>query len=147
RWLNRRMAVAMVAGIAATGATGAAIVAEAAPPAFPNNVVVFPDRDFVTIEGYQNHIGEEGLVEVTRHGQVIGSGKGTVEEGDVAFEVNHPGGYCWGAGTGLNVTPDIRPGDKVNISFNGIDAGDTIAGNTSVTQSPFIPANRPTTMG
>ena len=66
RWLNRRMAVAMVAGIAATGATGAAIVAEAAPPAFPNNVVVFPDRDFVTIEGYQNHIGEEGKVEVTR---------------------------------------------------------------------------------
>ena len=146
RWLNRRMAVAMVAGIAATGAMGAAIVAQAAPPAFPNNVVVFPDRDFVTIEGYQNHIGEEGLVEVTRNGQVIGSAKGTVEEGDVAFEVNHPGGYCWGAGTGLNVTPDIRPGDKVNISFNGIDAGDTIAGNAYVTQDAFIPAGTPNTL-
>jgi hypothetical protein len=140
------MAVAMVAGIAATGAMGAAIVAQAAPPAFPNNVVVFPDRDFVTIEGYQNHIGEEGLVEVTRNGQVIGSAKGTVEEGDVAFEVNHPGGYCWGAGTGLNVTPDIRPGDKVNISFNGIDAGDTIAGNAYVTQDAFIPAGTPNTL-
>jgi hypothetical protein len=146
RWLNRRMAVAMVAGIAATGATGAAIVAEAAPPAFPNNVVVFPDRDFVTIEGYQNHIGDVALVEVTRNGQVIGSAKGTVEEGDVAFEINHPGGYCWGAGTGLNVTPDIRPGDKVNISFNGIDAGDTIAGNTYVTQDAFIPAGTPNTV-
>ena len=146
RWLNRRMAVAMVAGIAATGAMGAAIVAQAAPPAFPNNVVVFPDRDFVTIEGYQNHIGEEGLVEVTRNGQVIGSAKGTVEEGDVAFEINHPGGYCWGAGTGLNVTPDIRPGDKVNISFNGIDAGDTIAGDTYVTQSAYIPAGTPNTL-
>src|SRR4029079_4420641 len=141
RWLNRRMAVAMVAGIAATGATGAAIVAEAAPPAFPNNVVVFPDRDFVTIEGYQNHIGDEALVEVTRNGQVIGSAKGVVEEGDVAFEVNHPGGYCWGAGTGLNVTPDIRPGDKVGISFNGIEAGDTTAGNAYVTGDSQLVAN------
>ncbi len=140
------MAVAMVAGIAATGAASTAIVAQADPPAFPNNVVVFPDRDFVTIEGYQTHIGEEALVEVTRAGQVIGSAKGTVEEGDVAFEINHPGGYCWGAGTGLNVTPDIRPGDKVNISFNGIDAGDTIAGNTYVTQDASIPSDKPNTL-
>jgi len=119
--------------MAARAAAGSAIIADAAVPAFPNNVVVFPDRDFVTIEGYQTHIGETALVEVTRGGEVIGSAKGVVEEGDVAFEVNHPGGYCWGAGTGLNVTPDIRPGDKVNISFNGIDAGDTIAANAFVT--------------
>ena len=70
-------------------------------PAFPNNVVVFPDRDFVTIEGYQNHIGEER----TRRGHARRPGhrlrQGRVEEGDVAFEINHPGGYCWGAGTGL----------------------------------------------
>jgi hypothetical protein len=133
RWLNRRVAVTAVAGLAATGAAGSAIIADAAVPSFPNNVVVFPDRDFVTIEGYQTHIGETALVEVTRGGQVIGSAKGVVEEGDVAFEINHPGGYCWGAGTGLNVTPDIRPGDKVNISFNGIDAGDTTTQNAYVT--------------
>ncbi len=145
RWLSRRVVPLLITGVAATAATGA-IVADAAPPAFPNNVVVFPDRDFVTIEGYQNHIGEEGKVEVIRNGQVIGSAIGKVEEGDVAFEVNHPGGYCWGAGTGLNVTPDIRPGDKVNISFNGIDAGDTIAGNSYVTQDAFIPAGTPNTV-
>jgi hypothetical protein len=145
RWLSRRVVPLLITGVAATAAAGA-IVADAAPPAFPNNVVVFPDRDFVTIEGYQNHIGEEGKVEVIRNGQVIGSAVGTVEEGDVAFEINHPGGYCWGAGTGLNVTPDIRPGDKVNISFNGIDAGDTIAGNTYVTQDAFIPAGTPNTV-
>jgi hypothetical protein len=116
-------------------------VANAAPAAFPDNVVVFPDRDFVTIEGYQSHIGETALVEVSRDGKVIGSAKGTVEEGDVAFEINHPGGYCWGAGTGLNVTPDIRPGDKVNISFNGIDAGDTTAANTYVTGDSQLVAN------
>jgi hypothetical protein len=133
RWLNRRVVTTLVTGVAAAGAAGA-IVADAAPPAFPDNVVVFPDRDFVTIEGYQNHIGETGLVEITRDGKVIGSAKGVVEEGDVAFEVNHPGGYCWGAGTGLNVTPDIRPGDKATISFNGIEAGDTTTANTYVTQ-------------
>jgi hypothetical protein len=123
-----------VAGAIAAGATAAGFVADAAVPSFPDNVVVFPDRDFVTIEGYQNHIGEEALVEVTRDGKVIGSAKGVVEEGDVAFEINHPGGYCWGAGTGLNVTPDIRPGDKATISFKGIEAGDTTVGNAYVTQ-------------
>jgi hypothetical protein len=123
-----------VAGAIAAGATAAGFVADAAVPKFPDNVVVFPDRDFVTIEGYQNHIGETALVEVTRDGKVIGSAKGVVEEGDVAFEINHPGGYCWGAGTGLNVTPDIRPGDKATISFGGIEAGDTTVANAYVTQ-------------
>ena len=109
-WLNRRVAVTAVAGLAAQARR--APRSSPTPPSrsFPNNVVVFPDRDFVTIEGYQTHVGETALVEVTRGGQVIGSAKGVVEEGDVAFEVNHPGGYCWGAGTGLNVTPDIRAG-------------------------------------
>src|SRR4051794_7313977 len=143
---RRRLVVALVGvALAATAALGA-VGASAAPPAFPNNVVVFPDRDFITIEGYQNHIGEEGLVEVTRNGQVIGSAIGVVEEGDVAFEVNHPGGYCWGAGTGVNVTPDIRPGDKATISCNGIEAGDTVAANTYVTQDAFIPAGTPNTV-
>jgi hypothetical protein len=146
RWLNRRVVPLLVTGFAATGAAGA-IVADAAPPAFPDNVVVFPDRDFVTIEGYQNHIGETALVEVTRGSEVIGSAKGVVEEGDVAFEVNHPGGYCWGAGTDLNVTPDIRPGDKVNISFNGIDAGDTIVQNAYVTGDATVSGNTVTVRG
>jgi hypothetical protein len=146
RWLNRRVVPVVVAGIASVGAVGA-IVADAAPPAFPDNVVVFPDRDFVTIEGYQSHIGETALVEVTRGSEVIGSAKGVVEEGDVAFEINHPGGYCWGAGTGLNVTPDIRPGDKVNISFNGIDAGDTIAQNAYVTGDATVSGNTLTVRG
>lgn len=64
---------------------------------------------------------------------MIGSAQGVVEAGDVAFEINHPGGVCWGNGTGLKVTPDLRPGDKATISFNGIDAGDTTVQNTFVT--------------
>ncbi|CAI3798043.1 fibronectin type III domain-containing protein [Pseudarthrobacter sp. MM222] len=100
--------------------------ASAAVPNFPDNLVVFPDRDFVTIEGYQDHIGETATVEVRRSGAgVIGSAKGVVQAGDVAFEINHPGGYCWGAGTGLNVTPDIRPGDTVSIKFGATDGGET----------------------
>jgi len=57
---------------------------------------------------------------------VVGSAIGEVSGGDVAFEINHPGGYCWGAGTGLNVTPDIQAGDVVSLSFNGVrDAATT----------------------
>ena len=78
----------------------------------PNNVVVFPDRDFVSIEGYQDHVGQTALLEIMRDGRVIGSAKSAVAAGDVAFEINHPGGVCWGAGTGVNVTPDIRPGER-----------------------------------
>jgi hypothetical protein len=134
RWLNRRTALAAVAGVAATSIAGAAMVADAAVPSFPDNIVVFPDRDFVSVEGYQNHVGETALLQVTRGGQVIGSAKAVVEEGDVAFEVNHPGGACWGNDTDLKVTPDIRPGDKVSISFNGIDGGETTVANTFVTE-------------
>jgi hypothetical protein len=132
RRLNKRAAALLVGSVAALGAAGA-ISATAAPPSFPDNIVVFPDRDFVSIEGYQGHVGETALVEVTRDGKVIGSAKGVVEEGDVAFEINHPGGVCWGNGTDLAVTPDIRPGDKVALSFNGIEAGDTTTANTYVT--------------
>ena len=67
-------------------------LAAAAVPTFPDNLVVFPDRDFVTIEGYQDHVGQTATVEVLRGGQVVGSAQGVVEAGDVAFEVNHPEG-------------------------------------------------------
>ncbi|WP_170854074.1 fibronectin type III domain-containing protein [Microlunatus flavus] len=106
--------------------------ASAAVPSFPDNVVVFPDRDFVTIEGYQDHIGETATVEVTRGATVVGSAQGVVAEGDVAFEINHPGGVCWGNGTSLKVTPDIRAGDKVTIKFAGTGAGDTTVADAAV---------------
>ena len=50
----------------ATLATIGTSVASAVVPTFPDNVVVFPDRDFVTIEGYQDHLGETAIVEVKR---------------------------------------------------------------------------------
>jgi hypothetical protein len=121
--------------------------ANAAVPAFPNNLVVFPDRDFVTIEGYQDKIGQTGTVEVHRPGiGIVGSAKGVVAAGDVAFEINHPGGVCWGAGTGLNVTPDIQPGDAVTIKFGGTEAGTTTVQDTYVTASSVLSGDNTVTV-
>lgn len=113
--------------------------ANAAVPTFPNNLVVFPDRDFVTIEGYQDKIGHTATVEVHRPGVgIVGSAQSVVAAGDVAFEINHPGGVCWGDGTGLKVTPDIKPGDAVTIKFDGKEAGTTTVQDTYVTGSSVL---------
>ncbi|VXB76451.1 Fibronectin type III domain protein [Arthrobacter sp. 9AX] len=121
--------------------------ANAAVPTFPNNVVVFPDRDFVTIEGYQDKIGQTATVEVNRPGTgIVGSAKAVVAAGDVAFEINHPGGVCWGAGTGLNVTPDILPGDAVTIKFGGTEAGTTTVQDTYVTGTSVLASGNTVTV-
>ena len=109
--------------------------ASAAVPVFPNNVVVFPDRDFVSIEGYSEQAGETAVVEVTRPGVgVVGSAQGLVSGTDVAFEINHPGGVCWGNGTALNVTPDILAGDIVSVSFPDGSHDETTTSSATVTQ-------------
>lgn len=122
--------------------------ANAAVPAFPNNVVVFPDRDFVTIEGYQERVGQTATVEVNRPGiGIVGSAKSVVAAGDVAFEINHPGGVCWGDGTDVKVTPDIKPGDKVSIKFDGAEAGTTTVQDTYVNASSIRSGNTVTVKG
>jgi hypothetical protein len=146
-WRRRRV----LAGLVATGLAGTSLLtpglAAAAVPTFPDNVVVFPDRDFVTIEGYQDHIGQEAIVEVKRGGQVVGSAKGKVEAGDVAFEVNHPGGYCWGAGTGLNVTPNIVAGDVVSVTFPDGTGGETTTAGAAVTKDMELSGSTLTVTG
>ncbi|WP_227497014.1 fibronectin type III domain-containing protein [Planctomonas psychrotolerans] len=113
--------------------------ASAAVPTFPDNLVVFPDRDFITVEGYQDRVGQTATVEVSRPGVgVIGSARSVVSPGDVAFEINHPGGVCWGAGTGLNVTPDIRHGDTVAIKFGTSTVGDSKVQPMYVTEVPVL---------
>src|SRR5687768_13108261 len=78
---GRRRAV--VAGLVATGLISSSLIlpgmAAAAVPTFPDNVVVFPDRDFVTVEGYQDHVGQTATVEVWRGTQIVGSAQGVVE--------------------------------------------------------------------
>jgi hypothetical protein len=104
--------------------SGGAFIAAAAVPAAPDNILVFPNRDFVTVEGFADHAGETATLRITRGADVVGSAQAVVSGGDVAFEINHPGGVCWGNGTALKVTPDILPGDKATISFDGADSGD-----------------------
>src|SRR3954468_17357604 len=146
---RRRRAV--VAGLVASGLVGTSLIlpgiAAAAVPAFPDNVVVFPNRDFITIEGYQDHVGEVGLVEVKRDGKVIGSAKGKAEAGDVAFEINHPGGYCWGADTGVNVTPDIKPGDVATVTWPDGTSGDTTVSSAMVTKDMALSGSTLTVTG
>lgn len=122
--------------------------AQAAVPTFPDNLLVFPNRDFVSVQGYAEHKGQTGTLEVNRPGVgVVGSANGVVSGGDVAFEVNHPGGVCWGAGTGLKVTPDILPGDKVTISFGGQAAGDTTVQDAFVTEKSTLSGSTLTVKG
>lgn len=139
--------VASVSAILCATSLLAIPTASAAVPAFPNNVVVFPDRDFVTIEGYQDKIGQTATVIVRRGAGVIGSAQSVVSAGDVAFEINHPGGVCWGAGTGLKVTPDIQPGDSVSISFDGQEAGTTTVQDTYVNATSTRNGNTVTVKG
>jgi len=151
RLTNRTGRALVAGGLAVASATAGIVIAEtasAAVPSFPDNVVVFPDRDFVTIEGYQDHVGEVATVEVNRPGVgVIGSAKGTVERGDVAFEINHPGGYCWGAGTGLNVTPDIQAKDVVSIKFTDGTSGETTTAGAAVTGDATVSGSTVTVNG
>jgi Chitobiase/beta-hexosaminidase C-terminal domain/Fibronectin type III domain len=116
---GRRGLAKAAAALAGAGLVAAVsvIVASAAVPTFPDNLLVFPDRDFISVEGFQDHAGEIATVELRRGGTLMGSATGEVSGSDVAFEVNHPGGVCWGNGTSLKVTPDIRPGDVAVIRF------------------------------
>ena len=73
-------------------------------------------------------------LEVTGDGAVVGAAKGTVSGGDVAFEINHPGGLCWGAGTTVDVTPDIVAGDVVSITFPDGSSDSTTTSTATATQ-------------
>ena len=84
----------------------------ATPPVLPNNIVIFPERDFVVLEGYESKAGQNVTVTVTRNGVQTSSARRRVGRGDPSLEINHPGGVCW-----RGVTPDIQPGDLVTATF------------------------------
>src|SRR4051812_10611261 len=83
RWLTKPLAAMLVAGLAIIGALGA-VMASAAVPKFPDNLVVFPDRDFISVEGFTDHAGETATVEIKRGATVMGSAKAVVTGDDVA---------------------------------------------------------------
>ena len=108
---------ALALGLAGAGlATGPAQAIDSNPPTGPGNIEIFPKRDMVAIEGYSEYAGKTAEIKVLRGGSVIGSAKGTVDSTGF-LEVNHPGGVCWGAGGGPQVTPDIKGGDEIRVDF------------------------------
>jgi hypothetical protein len=129
RVLARTALLGVAAASIAVIAGQAALAAD--PPAAPNNIVVFPQRDFVTIEGYQGRVGQLATVVVTRDGVETSRATGRIGAGDPAMEINHPGGECW-----QGVTPDIKPGDVVRISFSGGASDSTRTQRPEVTPQP-----------
>lgn len=126
----------------AAGSLVYAASASAAVPAFPDNIVVFPDRDFVSIEGYQDKVDSTATIIVRRNGEITGKAEGTIAAGDPAIEVNHPGGVCWGTGADApNVTPDIKAGDVVELLIDGEPVGETTTGSGTLANNTQAPAN------
>src|ERR671929_454392 len=98
---------------AAAAALSAALLAlpgSASAAVAPDHLVTaFPQRDFVSAEGYNpDHLY---TLEVQHpNGTVAGTVKDVEPDSAGVLEVNHPGGACW-----VGVTPDIRAGDIVRI--------------------------------
>ncbi|MCW2695870.1 MAG: Fibronectin type domain protein [Modestobacter sp.] len=112
---GRRVGAALLAGALTTTGVVVALggVAQAEnPPLGPGNIEIFTQRDMVALEGYRDQAGERATVTVKRGGQVIGIGEGTIDATGF-LEFNHPGGECW-----IGVTPNIRGGDLVEVSFS-----------------------------
>jgi hypothetical protein len=110
RWIP--IAAALAASLAVEAPALAAI---SSPPAFPREVTVFPERDFVVVDLWPAN--QPVRVEVLRNGVVIGTATATTGADGLA-EINHPGGFCW---TGF--TPDILPGDSVRaLELDGAGA-------------------------
>ena len=147
---RRALGIVLALSMATTGlgAVLTAATASAAVPTFPDNIIVFPNRDMVSVLGYASHAGQTATLTVDRPGVgVVGSATAVVSGGDVAFEVNHPGGVCWGNGTGLAVTPDIVPGDKVTMSFGAGADSDTTVADAFATAKGVVAGNTLTVTG
>ncbi|WP_073946312.1 hypothetical protein [Streptomyces kebangsaanensis] len=75
---KRTAAAGLVISGMVISASMAPVTAQAAVPVFPDNITIFPDRDFVSIDGFSGHAGEQVTVEVRRPGiGVVGSATGT----------------------------------------------------------------------
>lgn len=128
----RALVVSASAALIAAAALGAGPAGAAinAPPAAGHNITVFPDRDFVHVDGYAP--GQALTIRVVRNGTMVGTASGTVDSAGI-LEVNHPGGVCW-----ITLTPDILAGDVVQaLTDPAVPTGDaTTTADVFVTAGP-----------
>jgi hypothetical protein len=123
---SHRRAVIAVGALAAalTTSVGVGVPAASASPLPGHLVTIFPDRDFVSAEGYTP--GQTVTFKVLRAGALVGVGS-VVAGLDGLAEVNHPGGGCW------DTQPDIVPGDVVSVQETKAAEETTTVQNMSVT--------------
>jgi large repetitive protein len=103
------------------------------PPTPNHEVLVFPERDFVVAGGYPE--GTQLNIRLIRNGVVIGTASGAAPPltDPEPFQVNHPGGVCWD-----NFTPNILPGDRVEV-LSGPDEGDrVVTANVTAEQAQVV---------
>lgn len=134
RLVNGTLAAALVSvSVPGLATSASAAIVEPAPSPFV--VTIFPARDFVSVNW--DGSGKELTFDLVRNGVVIGHAASAqaspVLKTDVAenlLEVNHPGGLCW-AGS----TPDILPGDRLEVTESGTTNG-VAATTLNVTAQP-----------
>ena len=106
-------------GVAAFAAPGQAFAAVNTPPVLPHTITSFPQRDFISADGF--HPADSVIVEVLRNNVAVAHSTPITPQDDPKtdgfdglVEVNHPGGGCW-----VDITPDIRPGDAIRTTVVG----------------------------
>jgi Chitobiase/beta-hexosaminidase C-terminal domain/Bacterial Ig-like domain len=101
-----------------------------------SQIVVFPNRDFVTTEGYPAAAAPY-TVNVLRNGVVIGGSTDNQVDSSGALQVNHPAAAnapatCW-----IGQTPNIRPGDLVRVTDRNGWANETTVRDLTI-QAPVL---------
>ncbi|MCU1658598.1 MAG: hypothetical protein JWO57_3254 [Pseudonocardiales bacterium] len=118
--------LALAVPLVSEPAAAAAVIND--PPANGHSVIVFPQRDFVHGDGFA--VGANLRVEIWRGTVEVGVSDPFVNDNPAGFDLNHLGAPCW-----ASVTPDIIPGDMVQVV--NLDSGEidrTFAANVIVNQ-------------
>ena len=89
--------------------SGPALAAVFEPPPMPQEIIVFPERDFTVLSGFA--ADADMLVELVKPNGAVTRAEGRTDSTGF-LEVNHPGGVCW-----LGTTPDIKPADLVRVTY------------------------------
>ncbi len=111
RWAASALAALVTSMAMLASGTAFAVVME--PPLLPQDITVFPERDFTSISGFAPNA--DLLVEVVRPNAPIITAEGRTDATGF-LEVNHPGGVCW-----IGTTPDIAPTDLVRVTYGGTE--------------------------